>query len=117
MTASIDWIEPARGGSHARSTMKAFSVLSVLVVFVLHSISAGADFEPTIAVTNAKVLSGSGGVWEHGTIVMEKGRITAAGENTAPPAGAMILDAAGLYVYPGFIDANSHLGMSRQEPE
>jgi imidazolonepropionase-like amidohydrolase len=77
----------------------------------------GGDFEPPIAITNARIMPVSGEPWDPGTVIIEKGRIVAAGKDLTVPAGAMIVDAAHMYVYPGFIDCNSHLGMTRPEPD
>lgn len=46
-----------------------------------------------------------------GTVVIEDGVIRAAGADVTPPAGATVLDASGLHVYPGFFDALSQLGL------
>src|SRR3954469_11594116 len=35
--------------------------------------------------------------------------ITAIGQNLAAPAGAEVIDAAGKYVFPGFIDPHTHI--------
>lgn len=47
-----------------------------------------------------------------GTVVVEDGVITAVGENPAAPAGATVIEAAGLHVYPGLFDAASVLGLT-----
>ncbi len=43
-------------------------------------------------------------------ILVKDGKIAAIGENLAAD-GAEVIDASGQHVYPGFIDAHSHLGM------
>lgn len=44
-------------------------------------------------------------------ILAENGKIKRIGKNIRAPKGARVVDAGGLLVYPGFIDAHSHLGM------
>ena len=54
------------------------------------------------------------GVKEQGfvaDILAENGKIKRIGKNIRAPRGARVVDARGLLVYPGFIDAHSHLGM------
>ncbi len=45
-------------------------------------------------------------------ILVKDGKIEKIGKGLAAPAGAEVVDAAGKDVYPGFIDAHSHLGGS-----
>ncbi|MCH8914216.1 MAG: DUF1592 domain-containing protein, partial [Planctomycetes bacterium] len=75
-----------------------------------------ADFETPIALTNAKIVTASGEVIENGTIVIENQRIKAVGADVDIPPHAEILDATDLIIYPGFIDANTHMGITRNEP-
>lgn len=54
-----------------------------------------------------------------GTIVLRDGFIEAAGAETPIPADAEIIDATGLYIYPGFIDglSSAGLGDTKRTPE
>jgi len=47
-----------------------------------------------------------------GTVVVQDGRITAAGASVQAPAGARVIEAAGLHVYPGLFDAGTTLGLT-----
>ncbi len=71
-----------------------------------------ADFKTPIALQGAKIVTGAGETIEIGTILIDKGRIQAVGTKLPLPPNAMIIDAAGLIAYPGFIDASSHLGIA-----
>lgn len=44
-------------------------------------------------------------------ILIENGKIVEIGKNIVAPLDAEIIDAEGKYVYPGFIDAHTHLGL------
>ena len=48
---------------------------------------------------------------DRGTIVVRDGIIENVGANVAVPAGARVIDAAGAEVYPGFIDAQTTIGL------
>ncbi len=60
-----------------------------------------------IAVQGAKLVVSPEQTIEKGTIVLRDGRIEALGADIAIPAGAEVIDGAGLVVYPGFIDAGA----------
>ena len=51
---------------------------------------------------------------ENGEILIDKGKIIAIGAHVDAPAGAKVIDAAGLLVSPGFIDAHCHIGMHEE---
>jgi imidazolonepropionase-like amidohydrolase len=46
------------------------------------------------------------------TVLIRNGRIEAIGTGVAVPAGATVVDAAGMFVYPGFIDSGTRLGLT-----
>ncbi len=64
-----------------------------------------------IAITNARIIPVVGAEIEKGTIVIKNGVIAAIGADVAVPAGAEVVDAAGLRAYPGMIDSYSSLGL------
>ena len=65
------------------------------------------------AITNAKIVTVSGAEIPRGTVVIgADGRITAVGANVAIPTGARTIDASGLSVYPGMMDAGTNMGLS-----
>jgi imidazolonepropionase-like amidohydrolase len=63
------------------------------------------------AITNATLVPVVGPRVPNGTVVIRDGKIAAAGAGIAVPAGATIIDAAGLFVYPGMIDSGTRLGL------
>jgi len=66
----------------------------------------------TFAITNARVVTVSGATIENGTVIIQNGRIAAVGANVSIPSGAERIDARGLSVYPGMIDAGTNLGLN-----
>jgi imidazolonepropionase-like amidohydrolase len=65
----------------------------------------------TVAIRNATIVPVSSAPIANGTIVFSNGIITAVGASAAIPANATVIDGTGLFVYPGLIDAGSHVGL------
>ncbi len=65
----------------------------------------------TYVIRNARIVTVSGADIENGTLVLRDGRIAAVGVNVSVPAGAQEIDARGLSVYPGMMDAGSSMGL------
>ena len=62
-----------------------------------------------VAITNARIVVGSGQVIESGTIVVRGGSIVSVTPGAAPTQGLKIIDAKGLSAMPGFIDSHKHV--------
>jgi imidazolonepropionase-like amidohydrolase len=67
---------------------------------------------PTYVIRGARVVTVSGADIENATVVISGGRIQAVGANVSAPAGAQVIDATGLTVYPGMIDAGTNMGLT-----
>lgn len=67
-----------------------------------------------LAITNAKILTITQGVIEHGTVLIDGTKIAAVGENVEVPADAEIIDATGKVVMPGLIDPHGHAGVDEE---
>ncbi len=67
---------------------------------------------PTVAIRGATVHTLAGPDIEGGTVLIENGLVSAVGRSVSVPAGAQIIDASGLHVYPGMFDAMSSLGLT-----
>ena len=89
------------------------AVAFVCTVLTAHS-QAPAKQTGTIAITGGKLLTVSHGTIENGVLVIADGKIAAVGEfgKVAVPAGATVIDAHGLTVYPGLIDPDTTLGLT-----
>lgn len=63
-----------------------------------------------LVIKNAKVFTSAHQVYEKADILINGQHIEKVGENLPIPDGAQIIDAAGLTVIPGIVDAHSHVG-------
>ncbi len=68
------------------------------------------------AITGGTVHPVSGPEIPNGIVIIRDGVIEAAGANLAIPADAATIDAKGLHVYPGLIDAQTSLGFPSATP-
>ncbi|MGE5603342.1 MAG: amidohydrolase family protein, partial [Nitrososphaerales archaeon] len=69
-----------------------------------------------IAIVNAEVKTcGPQGDLRGSAVLIRDGKITAVGADIELPDEAQRIDATGLVMTPGFIDAHTHMGMSWQE--
>jgi imidazolonepropionase-like amidohydrolase len=67
-----------------------------------------------IVLLGGKLLTITHGTIENGVLVMQDGKITAVGGagSVSIPAGAQVIDATGMTVYPGLIDSETNLGLT-----
>ncbi|MCG0276443.1 MAG: amidohydrolase [Thermosediminibacteraceae bacterium] len=64
-----------------------------------------------IAIKGGTIYTMKGEVLEEGIVLIEGNKILKVGKDILVPEGCEIIDAKGKYVFPGFIDAHSHLGI------
>jgi len=64
-----------------------------------------------LLIKNAKVYTMAGEIIENGCILVEDGKIKEVGTDCVAPLDTQVIDAAGMNVFPGFIDAHCHIGM------
>jgi len=69
-----------------------------------------------IAITNARIVVGTGQVIESGTIVVRGGKIASVSPGAAPTQGLPVLDAKGMSAMPGFIDCHKHVNNGENAP-
>src|SRR5687768_5638037 len=72
----------------------------------------GGSERGTFVIRNARVFTVSGPTIENGMVLIRDGVIAAVGANITVPQGAREIDARGLNVYPGMIDAGTTLGLT-----
>jgi imidazolonepropionase-like amidohydrolase len=83
--------------------------LTALVASVVWAGSLGAQ---TLVIRGGTVHTLTGAPIQNATVVIQNGTITAVGAESAVPAGAKVIDASGLHVYPGLFDAATRLGLT-----
>ncbi len=67
------------------------------------------------AIVGARIVPVTGETIEGGTVLLDAGKIVAVeGPDYPVPAGTEVVDAAGRWVLPGFIDAHAHVGMAEE---
>jgi imidazolonepropionase-like amidohydrolase len=74
---------------------------------------ANAQSQPSssYAITHAKIFTLAGSTIEDGTLIIRDGKISAVGVTLDIPAGAQVIDAKGLQVYPGLFDSVTQMGL------
>jgi imidazolonepropionase-like amidohydrolase len=94
--------------------------LALLAIF--GAASLGAQSTPnapkpsaTYVIRNATVVPVSGPRIAGGSVVIQNGKIFAVGTNITSPTDATVIDGTGLFVYPGFIDSGTKIGLSEIE--
>jgi imidazolonepropionase-like amidohydrolase len=101
-----------------RGTSRASLFLSVLgalclLYFTAAPFARGQSQQPAAyALTHARIFTVSGAPIEDGTLIIRDGRIAAVGANLDIPAGAQVIDAKGLQIYPGLFDPLTQMGLS-----
>lgn len=81
-------------------------------VFAQSTIINNPGAKGTVAIRNATIYPVTSAPISNGTIVFSNGVITAIGANVTLPPNAMVIDGAGLSVYPGMIDSGTNVGLT-----
>ncbi len=71
------------------------------------------DLSQPVALTNATVHVNSSTTLINASIVIEKGKIIAVGENITPPKNAVVYPLDGMHIYASFIDLYSSFGLQK----
>src|SRR5215467_8646213 len=104
--------------------MKRYS--SFTLTFAL-ALSVAAIFAPTIrkaaafdgdayAIKGGTVVTVTGATIQKGTVIIRNGLIEAVGADIPIPGDARVVDATGMTVYPGLIDAYTNIGLGASAP-
>ena len=81
------------------------SRIAALVLFLVTSCVPAQD----LVISNARILDGTGGVIEQGSIVVSDGRIVSVSAGDPEARGVLEIDAQGMTVMPGMIETHVHL--------
>ena len=84
--------------------------LFTLLILALFASSANAQVKKgSVLIKNGTVLTITNGTLENTDVLVKDGKIDRIGKNLKAPKGAEEVDATGLFVMPGIIDAHSHI--------
>src|ERR1051325_6773456 len=64
-----------------------------------------------VLIKNGTVLTVTKGTLTETDVLVKDGKISQIGKNIAAPQGVKVIDAKGLFVMPGIIDAHSHIAV------
>ncbi len=90
--------------------LQSISRLVAVLAFFLFT-NAHAQTNETYAIKGGTVVTVSGATIPNGVVVIRNGLIAAVGADVAVPADARVVDATGMMVYPGLIDAYTSYGI------
>jgi len=79
---------------------------SFLLLFCFQAFSQG-----SVLIKNSTVITVTQGTRENTDVLVQKGIITQIGPNISAPTDTKIIDAKGMFLMPGIIDAHSHIAI------
>lgn len=85
--------------------------LIIIVIIAISILIFAEDDNPVYLIKNGKIMPIIGDVIEGGDVLIKDGKILEVGKGIIAPSEAIIIDASGMFVYPGFIDGYSHFGL------
>lgn len=93
--------------------MKRWHIIIAVAVLVTLSVTIQAQQSREVLIRNATIMTASHGTIENGSILIRDGKIAAVGKvaEIRAGAGATIIEAAGMYITPGFVDSHSHTAL------
>jgi imidazolonepropionase-like amidohydrolase len=90
--------------------------LSTVVIYAPQIETAAAFDGDAYAIKGGTVVTVTGATIEKGTVVIRNGLIEAVGADIPIPGDARVIDATGMTVYPGLIDAYTNVGLGTATP-
>ncbi len=82
-------------------------LIGAVVMVLVPCFSFAGDF----VIKNGTIITVKGDTIQNGTLIIKGDRIAAVGHDVEVPENAEIIDARGLFVYPGMIDGSCTLGL------
>ena len=92
--------------------MKKHIIILAVTLLVSAAILSSQPEPARLFIKNATIVPVVGERIDSGSILIEDGKIKAVGKALQAPADAKVIDASGMFVYPGFIDSYSHFGLA-----
>jgi imidazolonepropionase-like amidohydrolase len=82
----------------------------IIILYTFLSINILAQ-KADVLIKGGTVLTVTQGIKENTDILIQNGKITKIDKDLSAPSGVKVIDAQGMYVMPGIIDAHSHIGI------
>ena len=82
------------------------------LLLLVASISYGQTKKGNVLIKNGTVLTITNGTLENTDVLIKDGKINKVGKDLKAPKNTEVVDATGLYVMPGIIDAHSHIALT-----
>jgi imidazolonepropionase-like amidohydrolase len=95
-----------------RTQRMAVFALAIAVMMIFAMPASAQNTTTVYAIKGAKIYTLAGAPIENGIVIIRDGKIAAVGANIDVPAGAQVIDATGLEVYPGLFDPITQLGLN-----
>lgn len=83
-----------------------------ICLLALSLVLVGRAAAQDLLITGATVMTVTNGTHDNSDILVRDGKIAEIGADLTAPRGARTIDAAGMYVIPGIVDAHSHIAIS-----
>ncbi len=101
-----------------RNSLFVFACIATLSVAALVAVRTGSAQSQgeAYAIRGGTVVTVTGAVIQKGTVVVRNGLIQSVGADVPIPGDARIVDATGMYVYPGLIDSHTAYGVRQEAP-
>lgn len=90
--------------------MKRIFIIALLVAVQLNLVAQVP--KGNLLIKNGTVITITKGTLESTDVLIRDGKIAQIAKGIAAPAGVRVIDATGMFVMPGIIDAHSHVGLS-----
>lgn len=84
-------------------------ILNLFLILGFSSVVFAQVPKGDVLIQNATVLTITNGTLEDTDILIEDGKIKSIGQNLRQPNNVEVIDAEGMFVMPGIIDAHSHI--------
>ena len=110
-------LRPQATGRRVTSAVIRAGIAAALVVSAIPALGQGptmalAPQYGTFLIRNATVVPVTAPKMTGASVLIQNGRIAAVGANVQAPAGTTVIDATGMFVYPGLIDSGTQLGLT-----
>ena len=91
---------------------KKLALISIVLFFLLGTMVARAHARETILIKNGTIVPVVGKPIADGSLLIQNGKIARVGAGISAPSGAQVIDAKGMYVYPGMVAPLTAIGLT-----